>query len=61
MKEEQAHELDRIDDQFNKLINDAENEFKNNYVKKNPGIQLLEEKFKLDMYNLINSILLPRK
>ncbi len=61
LKEEQAHELDRIDDQFNKLVNDAENNFKNSYVKTNPGTQLLEEKFKLDMYNLINSILLPKK
>jgi len=35
--------------------------FKNNAFKNNPGVQLIEEKFKLDMYNLINLILAPKK
>jgi len=61
LKEEQDHELDRIEDHYNKLISDAQASFKNFGFKNHPGIQLIEEKFKLDMYNLINMILAPKK
>ena len=61
LKEEQEHELDRIEDHYNKLIQDAQASFKNFGFKNHPGIQLIEEKFKLDMYNLINMILAPKK
>jgi hypothetical protein len=59
LKEEQEHELDRIEDHYNKLIVEAQSNFKNYGFKNNPGVQLIEEKFKLDMYNLINSVLIP--
>lgn len=61
LKEEQEHELERIEDHYNQMISDAQNNFKNFSSKNNPGIQLIEEKLKLDMYNLINSILVPKK
>ena len=61
LREEQTHEFDRIDDHYNKLISECQANFKNFIFKNNPGIQLIEEKFKLDMYNLINLILLPKK
>jgi len=61
LKEEQDHELDRIEDHYNRLIVEAQNNFKSIGFKNNPGVQLVEEKFKLDMYNLINMILVPKK
>ena len=61
LKEEQEHELDRIDDYYNNLISEAQANFKSYALKANPGIQLIEEKFKLDMYTLINAILVPKK
>ena len=61
LREEYNNELAKVDDQFNKFVYEAECKFKNSYLKDNPGIQLMEERFKLDMYNLINSVLLPRK
>jgi hypothetical protein len=61
LKEEQDHELNRIEDHYNKMISEAQASFKNFGFKNNAGIQLIEEKFKLDMYNLINMILLPKK
>jgi hypothetical protein len=53
--------LDRVEDHYNKLINEAQASFKNFGFKNNPGVQLIEEKFKLDMYNLINSLLGAKK
>lgn len=60
LKEEQEHELDRVEDNFNKLIIEAQSNFKNLGFKSNPGVELIEEKFKLDMYNLINGILVNK-
>ena len=57
LKEEQQHELDRIEDYYNKLINDAYSNFKNFGFKNNSGIQIIEEKFKLDTFNMMNDIL----
>lgn len=56
LKDEQQHELDMIDLNYNKLINENQLEFKNDAFKNDPGIQLIEEKFKLEMFNMINSI-----
>lgn len=60
LREEQQHELDRIEDHYNKLINDAYSNFKNFGFKNNSGIQLIEEKFKLDTFNMMNDILNPK-
>ena len=61
LKEEQENELVRIEDYYDKLVIDAQNNFKNISYKNNPGVQLIEEKFKLDLYNLINLIISPYK
>jgi hypothetical protein len=53
--------LNRIEDYYDKLVIDAQNNFKNISFKNNPGVQLIEEKFKLDLYNLINLIISPYK
>jgi len=60
LKEEQQHELDRIEDHYNKLVNDAYSNFKNFGFKNNSGIQIIEEKFKLDTFNMMNDILNPK-
>jgi len=60
LKEEQQNELDRIEDHYNKLINDAYTNFKNFGFKNNSGIQIIEEKFKLDTFNMMNEILNPK-
>jgi hypothetical protein len=61
LKEEQEIELERVEDHYESLINEAQGNFRNLNLKTNPGVQLIEEKFKLDMYTLINVILLPKK
>jgi len=61
LKEEQEQELERIEDHYDKLVIEAQNNFKNISFKNNPGVQLIEEKFKLDLYNLINLIISPYK
>ena len=54
LNEEQQHQIDVVEDEFNKKISDKISEFKQNTFKHNSGIQLLEEKVKLDIYSLIN-------
>jgi len=54
LNEEQQHQIDVVEDEFNKKISDKISEFKLNSFKHNSGIQLLEEKVKLDIYSLIN-------
>ena len=54
LNEEQQHQIDVVEDEFNKKISDKISEFKLKAFKHNSGIQLLEEKVKLDIYSLIN-------
>ena len=54
LNEEQQHQIDVVEDEFNKKISDKISEFKLKAFKHNSGIQLLEEKVKLDVYSLIN-------
>lgn len=57
LKEEQLHEFDRIEDYYGGMIREAHNNFKTVGFRNNKGIQILEEKFKLDIYNLIKDTL----
>ena len=54
LNEEQQHQIDIVEDEFNKKISDKISEFKMTRFKHNSGIQLLEEQVKLDIYSLIN-------
>ena len=54
LNEEQQHQIDTIEDEFNRKIMDKISEFRLNSFKSNSGIQLLEERIKLDIYSLIN-------
>ena len=55
LNEELQHQIEVVEDEFNKKIMDKISEFKLNSFKHNSGIQLLEEKLKLDVYSLINN------
>ncbi len=56
LNEEQQHQIDTIEDEFNRKIMDKISEFRLNSFKSNSGIQLLEERIKLDIYSLINDL-----
>jgi hypothetical protein len=55
LKQEQKEEIDKLHNEYNEIISDVKNKFKTDNLRKNPGIVLLEEKFRLDMLNSINS------
>ena len=60
LKEELQTELEKLDDKYDGLIKETKQKFKSMSLRNNSGIQLLEEKFRLDMFNSISNILLPR-
>ena len=59
LKEEQRNELDEIEDEYNEKIQTFQRNFKTNEFKTNPALLLLEEQFRLSMYNKINDLILP--
>ena len=58
LKEEQQHEIDRIDDQYNSLISNKINEFKFSAFKNDVSINIIQEKLILEIYKLINDALI---
>lgn len=60
LKEEQEHQLDLIEDHYEKLFEQCYNQFKTQ-ARTNSGIQLIEEKLRLEIYNQINNIVNPKK
>jgi len=60
LKEEQQHELELIEDQYEDLYENCYTSYKNQ-AKTNSGIQLLEEKLRLEIYSQINNIVNPKK
>ena len=54
LKEEQQHEISKIEDLYNGIISAKIKEFKLTSCKTNPGLELMEEKLKLDIYTIIN-------
>ena len=56
LKEEQKHEISKIEDYYNGVISAKIKEFKLTSCKTNPGLELMEEKLKLDIYTIINDI-----
>ena len=57
LKNELDNEVGKIDNYYNKTINDLVIVFKNNYNKNDAGIKLMEEKFKLNICNKLSEIL----
>ena len=60
MRKEQENEMNRIDEHYKLLTNRSQDMFKNFAVEYNPKMRSIEEKFKLDMNNLINSIFVDK-
>lgn len=60
LKEEKDEEIEKMNLHYETIIEDAVNEFKSYGIVNNSGVQLLEEKFKLDITNLINEFVLPK-
>ena len=54
LKEEEKDQIDKIIDEYNNNINNLISDFKQNSIKKNIGIQLIEEQLKLDIITMIN-------
>lgn len=59
LKEEKQQELERIEYHYQNLVDEAISNFKMFGIKNNSGVQLIEEKLKLDMFNLVNNSILP--
>lgn len=57
LKEEKKNELEKIEEEYNVKIYDIKNEFSNNNVRGESEIQLMEEKFKLDVYNSVGNMI----
>lgn len=61
LKEERQQEIQRMEDHYQNLIDEAVLNIKSFGIKNNSGIQLIEEKFKLDLYSLVNDFIIPKK
>ena len=59
LKEELQTELEKVDDFYEQIIKQNKNKFKSMSLRTNNGIQLIEEKFRLDMFNTISNIITP--
>ena len=57
LKEDQEHQIGIIEFQYNSLITQKISDFKLSSFKSNIGLQLIEEKLKLDIYQIINEAL----
>lgn len=57
LKEEMENELSNLDDHYNKNLEDTILDFKKFGIRNNLGVQLLDEKFKLEIVKLINLLL----
>ena len=54
LKEEQKDQIDQVLDEYNTSISNLISDYKQNALKKNVGIQVIEEQLKLDIYSMIN-------
>lgn len=56
LEEEHQMELDKLEEDTNQIIKEIKRKFRADGFKANSGIQLIEEKFRLDMYNSIMNL-----
>jgi hypothetical protein len=59
LREEQEHELEIVEDHYEKLFEQCYSSFKTQARGSN-GIQLLEEKLRLEIYTQVNNIVNPK-
>jgi hypothetical protein len=48
-------EIDKLEDHYTSVLAETKSKFRLEGIRKNPGITLLEERFRLDMLNSINN------
>jgi len=60
LKDEEQLELEKLDDHFDQKIKENKKKYKSMGLTSNNGIQVIEEKFKLEMFNMINDLLNPK-
>lgn len=53
-------EFEKLEDDSAQAIKEIKKKFRTEGLKANSGIQLIEEKFRLDMYNSIMNIINPK-
>jgi hypothetical protein len=53
--------MDKLNDNYSYIIKEIKKKFKINGLKANSGIQLIEEKFRLDIYNSVMNIIYPKQ
>lgn len=56
LKEEMQNELDKLDDKYYVKLVEVKKSTKNNKLKNYASVQLLEEKFRLDIANSISTL-----
>lgn len=61
LKEEMKCELEKLDDNYNLIIKEKRQSYSNMNIRNNSGIRLIEEKFRLDIYNTISNVIYPNK
>jgi hypothetical protein len=61
LKEEQQMEIEKLDDAYGEKVSDIKKKLRHDGLKHNPGVKLLEEKFRLDMLNSINQVVFANK
>jgi len=61
IKKEKKHELDKINKHYQDMIEELKTNYKNIDVFNHQGMKVIEEKFRLDVVNIISCVLIPQK
>lgn len=56
MKDEQSLEIEKNQEELNMTINDMKDKFKHYNIRDDKEIQILEEKFRYDIFNCIGNM-----
>ena len=60
LENDKKYELEKLEDSYGLLIYETKTKFKYNGLKANKEIYNLEEKFRIEMFNGISSIIYPK-
>jgi hypothetical protein len=61
LEEEKKEEVNKLTDEYEKLIEEKRLTFKNQSLRGAPALDTIQEKFKIDMLNVVNEVLYPSK
>ena len=57
LNEENKNEVEKIEEYYKVKINDLKSELSNNNIRRESEVQLMEERFKLDVYNSVGNMI----